>query len=120
MIKGNLLFSERSYNPNSSGWHDRSKKNFHHLQALANSVNKSLSAIIPLEQFMAVPKKKTSVQRKALRRAGHTHKLSRHFTMKCPNCAEPTLPLHVCPACGTYKGREVIKFKQKAEATPAQ
>ena len=62
---------------------------------------------------MAVPKKKTSVSRKGLRRAGHTHKLSSKQTMSCPNCGDRVLFHHVCPACGTYKGREVLVMKQK-------
>ena len=37
---------------------------------------------------MAVPKKKTSVSRKGMRRGGQTHKLYRKFPMKCPNCGE--------------------------------
>ena len=53
---------------------------------------------------MAVPKKKTSVSRKGLRRAGQHHKLYGKTTMSCPNCGDTVLPLHVCPACGTYKG----------------
>ena len=67
---------------------------------------------------MAVPKKKTSVSRKGLRRAGQHHKLYRKFPMKCPNCGEATLPHNVCPACGVYKGKEIIKMKVK-EAAPA-
>lgn len=69
---------------------------------------------------MAVPKKKTSVARKGKRRAGHTHKLHQKHTMNCPNCGAPALPLHVCPACGTYKGREVIKMKEADEAESAE
>jgi large subunit ribosomal protein L32 len=69
---------------------------------------------------MAVPKKKTSVSRKGLRRAGQHHKLYRKFPQSCPNCGEAVLPHHVCPACGHYKGKEVIKIKVKAEATQAQ
>lgn len=62
---------------------------------------------------MAVPKKKTSVSRKGMRRGGHTHKLHRKFPMKCPNCGDMTLPLHACPSCGTYKGREIIALKEE-------
>ena len=62
---------------------------------------------------MAVPKKKTSVSRKGLRRAGHTHKMSRKFTIGCPNCGAQVIPLHVCPSCGVYKGKEVITFKEE-------
>ncbi|MFZ4712442.1 MAG: 50S ribosomal protein L32 [Bacteriovoracaceae bacterium] len=68
---------------------------------------------------MAVPKKKTSVSRKGLRRAGQHHKLYRKFPMSCKNCGETTLPHHVCPSCGHYKGVEMIKMKVK-EAPVAQ
>lgn len=68
---------------------------------------------------MAVPKKKTSVSRKGLRRAGQHHKLYRKHPMSCPNCGDMTMPNHACPSCGTYKGRQVfeIKVKQDEEAT---
>ena len=68
---------------------------------------------------MAVPKKRTSVSRKGLRRAGQHHKLYRTYTRSCPNCNAAVLPQYVCPSCGTYKGKEVIKFKQKAEQEEA-
>ncbi len=29
----------------------------------------------------------------------------------CPNCQEPRQPHRVCPACGYYGGRQVIKVK---------
>ena len=60
---------------------------------------------------MAVPKKKTSVSRKGLRRAGQHHKLYTKDTMSCPNCGDLVRPLHVCSACGTYKGKEVFALK---------
>ncbi len=62
---------------------------------------------------MAVPKKRTSVSRKGLRRAGHTHKLSAKSPMSCPNCGDLSLPHKVCSSCGTYKGKEVITIKAK-------
>ncbi len=66
---------------------------------------------------MAVPKKKTSVSRKGLRRAGQTHKRYRNHPMACPNCSASTMPNCVCPSCGTYKGKEVFTIKVKAEET---
>lgn len=65
---------------------------------------------------MATPKKKTSVSRKGLRRAGQHHKLYRKFPQNCSNCGEPVLTHHVCPACGYYKGKEVVKMKVKESA----
>lgn len=64
---------------------------------------------------MATPKKRTSVSRKGLRRAGQHHKLYRKFPMACPNCGDLVLPLHACSSCGTYKGREVFKIKVETQ-----
>ncbi|NMA24223.1 MAG: 50S ribosomal protein L32, partial [Clostridiales bacterium] len=33
--------------------------------------------------------------------------------VKCSKCGEFRLPHRVCKACGTYKGREVIKIESK-------
>lgn len=65
---------------------------------------------------MAVPKKKTSVSRKGLRRAGQHHKLYRKHPMSCPNCGDSVLPHCVCASCGTYKGKEVIEVKAAGES----
>ena len=62
---------------------------------------------------MAVPKKKTSVSRKGLRRAGQHHKLYRNHPQSCPNCGALTLPHTACSSCGTYKGKEVFAIKVK-------
>jgi len=62
---------------------------------------------------VAVPKKKTSVQRKGLRRAGQHHKMYRKHTSKCGNCGAMNLPHCACPSCGTYKGREVFTIKER-------
>jgi len=32
----------------------------------------------------------------------------------CPQCNEPYVPHRVCPACGFYKGRQVINVKPAA------
>jgi large subunit ribosomal protein L32 len=69
---------------------------------------------------VAVPKKKTSVSRKGLRRAGQHHKLYRKHPMACPNCGDLTLPNHACPSCGTYKSREVFEVKVREEADEAE
>lgn len=36
-------------------------------------------------------------------------KLDAPTTMECPQCHEVKMPHRVCPACGYYKNREVIK-----------
>lgn len=55
---------------------------------------------------MAVPKRKTSKQRKRLRR---THfKLSVPGMNECSNCGELKLSHRVCAACGHYDGKEVV------------
>jgi large subunit ribosomal protein L32 len=54
---------------------------------------------------MAVPKKKQSKARRDKRRAPHGIAAPR--VNECPNCHQPTRPHHVCPTCGTYRGREV-------------
>lgn len=64
---------------------------------------------------MAVPKKKTSVSRKGLRRAGQHHKLYRKHPMSCSNCGSHVLPHTVCPACGHYKGKEYIAVSSAQE-----
>ncbi|GBE58227.1 50S ribosomal protein L32 [bacterium BMS3Abin01] len=58
---------------------------------------------------MAVPKRKTSKARRDKRR---THdNLEAPSLSLCSQCHSPRRPHHVCPVCGTYKGREVIKFE---------
>ncbi|NLM53232.1 MAG: 50S ribosomal protein L32 [Firmicutes bacterium] len=58
---------------------------------------------------MAVPKRKTSKQRRNKRR---THwKLTVPGLVSCPQCHEPKLPHRVCVHCGYYKGREAVETK---------
>jgi large subunit ribosomal protein L32 len=58
---------------------------------------------------MAVPKRRTSHSRQGSRRSHH------HITppkvQYCHQCNEPVLPHLVCPNCGYYQGREVVKPK---------
>ena len=60
---------------------------------------------------MAVPKRRTSKSRQGTRRAHH------HLTAKgvqyCPRCNEPVMPHRVCPNCGHYQGREVVKMDEQ-------
>ena len=61
---------------------------------------------------MAVPKRKTSKQRRNLRRSSHW-KLTPPTLVLCPKCGEYALRHRVCKGCGTYDGREVIPADDK-------
>ena len=58
---------------------------------------------------MAVPKKRTSSARRDKRRA--THKATKATLSRCPRCHSPHIPHRVCPTCGTYAGREVVRHE---------
>ncbi|MEE8595600.1 MAG: 50S ribosomal protein L32 [Gemmatimonadota bacterium] len=59
---------------------------------------------------MAVPKKRTSKQRKRKRR---THnKADATAIQECPRCGDPRRPHRVCPSCGHYDDREVIAVEE--------
>ena len=60
---------------------------------------------------MAVPKRKQSKSRSAIRRAQVKKQPVPHFA-PCPRCSEPRISHRVCPSCGYYKDRMVI---EKAE-----
>lgn len=59
---------------------------------------------------MPVPKRKTSKAKRNQRKAHQ--KIDGPEVMICPNCGEAKQPHHVCPECGTYKGRNVIKTEE--------
>ena len=61
---------------------------------------------------MAVPKKKQSKARRDKRRAQHGTEAPR--VNECPVCRSPKRPHHVCPTCGTYRGREVEPLRTAA------
>ena len=60
---------------------------------------------------MAVPKRKTSKSKRDMRRA---HDAIRNLPalQKCANCGEMKQYHRVCPACGHYRGREVIEMEE--------
>lgn len=59
--------------------------------------------------IMAVPKRKTSKARRDKRRANW--KLTVPGLIECPQCHELKMPHRVCPECGNYNGKVVIKAK---------
>ncbi|MCH7931991.1 MAG: 50S ribosomal protein L32 [Proteobacteria bacterium] len=61
---------------------------------------------------MAVPKKKISKSRRDSRRSHHA--LSAPTLVECSNCGELKRPHHICPACGHYKGREIVEVSGSA------
>ncbi|MEE8487690.1 MAG: 50S ribosomal protein L32 [Gemmatimonadota bacterium] len=60
---------------------------------------------------MAVPKRRTSKQRKRKRRGGQQNEQS-PSTQSCPRCGDPRRPHRVCPGCGYYGEREVIRVEE--------
>ena len=62
---------------------------------------------------MPVPKRRHSHARKNKRRTHY--KIKPVNFIECPKCHEPRLPHRVCPNCGHYKDRIVIKPKDKKE-----
>jgi large subunit ribosomal protein L32 len=60
---------------------------------------------------MALPKRRHSHSRTRTRRA-HDF-LTAPTVSTCDKCGEPKLPHRLCPNCGAYKGRSVIKLDQE-------
>ncbi|MCC7449323.1 MAG: 50S ribosomal protein L32 [Anaerolineae bacterium] len=58
-----------------------------------------------------LPKRKLSRRRKFNRR-GHD-KLTLPHLVRCDNCNEYKPAHQVCPSCGTYGGRQVIKIEDE-------
>ncbi|HNQ86199.1 MAG TPA: 50S ribosomal protein L32 [Deltaproteobacteria bacterium] len=59
---------------------------------------------------MPLPKRRHSSARRDKRRANDS--VTVPAVSFCPNCQEPKAPHKICPNCGYYKGREVIKAKE--------
>jgi large subunit ribosomal protein L32 len=59
---------------------------------------------------MAVPKRKTSRQRRDTRRA--THAIAAERIGRCPHCNAPVRPHRVCGVCGQYRGRQVVEITE--------
>lgn len=62
---------------------------------------------------MGIQKHRRSRKSGATRRA--QWKLRAATIVACPKCHAPMRPHRVCPSCGTYNGREVLKIEQPEE-----
>jgi len=58
---------------------------------------------------MAVPFRKVSKTRKRMRRSHNA--LTAVGTTTCKECGAAIRPHRVCDACGSYKGKKVVKSK---------
>jgi large subunit ribosomal protein L32 len=63
---------------------------------------------------MAVPKRRQSKSRSAIRRAQVMKQPVPHF-VPCPRCAEPKLSHRVCGGCGYYRDRLVVEVKEEEQ-----
>jgi len=59
---------------------------------------------------MAVPKRKTSRTLRDSRRA--THAAVAPSIVECAHCHSPKAPHKICPNCGMYNGRQVVKVEE--------
>lgn len=59
---------------------------------------------------MANPKRRISRTRRDKRRSHHA--LASPGRSLCSSCFEPKPPHQVCPHCGSYKGREVVRVEE--------
>jgi large subunit ribosomal protein L32 len=66
-----------------------------------------------IEKAMGLPSKRRTKQQKR-ERASHFALVERGLTI-CSHCKRKILPHHVCPFCGYYRGRLVLKIATKLE-----
>jgi large subunit ribosomal protein L32 len=62
---------------------------------------------------MSVPKKRRTASSVGQRRSHHA--LDAVNLSKCSQCGKSVRPHTACVFCGSYKGREAVKIKQKTE-----
>jgi len=61
---------------------------------------------------MAVPKRKTSKQRRNTRSTANIN-ITAPTLAECSHCHELKQSHEVCPKCGYYNGQQIIEFKEK-------
>lgn len=64
---------------------------------------------------MATPKRRISHARTHNRKAKFLGALNAPALTTCPKCGETIQSYRACPACGTYRGRVVLKTTSGAE-----
>lgn len=57
---------------------------------------------------MAVPKRRVSSTRRDKRRS-NVWRMDAPELVKCSQCGELKMPHRICPECGYYNGKQVIK-----------
>lgn len=62
----------------------------------------------------ALPKQRVSRARQGNRRRHHF--IAPLNLVACQNCRAKKRPHHVCPTCGTYRGRQVIDIEERQRA----
>ncbi|MDD2718007.1 MAG: 50S ribosomal protein L32 [Candidatus Wallbacteria bacterium] len=63
---------------------------------------------------MGVPKRRTPASRKGMRRSHHALPEPKHIgTCSNPDCRQPVASHQICPECGYYKGKQVVKTAAK-------
>lgn len=67
---------------------------------------------------MPVPKRRTTSSKRNMRRANHD-KVVPPNVVPCSNCSAPSLSHRVCPSCGHYAGKEVLRKQEDAAAGSA-
>jgi len=60
---------------------------------------------------MALPKRRFSRSRRDKRRT--QIQLQKPALTKCTQCGATITPHHICPACGSYRGRQVVNVVTK-------
>jgi len=64
----------------------------------------------------ALPKQRISKARKGNRRAHHHIELPKLINCENPECRAKKVAHHVCPICGTYRGRQVVAASREFAA----
>jgi large subunit ribosomal protein L32 len=62
---------------------------------------------------MSLPKRRTSRARSRQRRAVNM-RLTVPTLVECANCGNRVMPHRVCPKCGYYRGKQVLKPEEMA------